>query len=175
MISENKQSRAKSLLRIYKEAKPIWGWLFLSCFLCLLSIIFNVISPKMLGELVQKLYDFWSGELIIENFAETILAGLFPLGVIYILLSLVKLANMYLLNNVVSRYFTCNIRIKISEKIKKLPVKFVDCTPVGEILRRMTDDVSNMGTSIHTMIETLSTGFLQIIVILAQSLLELLL
>ena len=165
MISENKQSRAKSLLRIYKEAKPIWGWLFLSCFLCLLSIIFNVISPKMLGELIQKLYDFWSGELITENFAETILAGLLPLGVIYILLSLVKLANMYLLNNVVSRYFTCNIRIKISEKIKKLPVKFVDCTPVGEILRRMTDDVSNMGTSIHTMIETLSTGFLQIIVI----------
>ncbi len=165
MISENKQSRAKSLLRIYKEAKPIWGWLFLSCFLCLLSIIFNVISPKMLGELVQKLYDFWSGELIVENFAEMILAGLIPLGIIYLLLSLVKLANMYLLNNVVSRYFTCNIRIKISEKIKKLPVKFVDCTPVGEILRRMTDDVSNMGTSIHTMIETLSTGFLQIIVI----------
>ena len=165
MIAENKQNRFKSLLRIYKEAKPIWGWLLLSCFLCLLSIVFTVISPKLLGELIQKLYDFWSGELITENFSEIILAGIIPLGIIYVLLSLVKLANMYLLNNVVSRYFTCNIRIKISEKIKKLPVKFVDCTPVGEILRRMTDDVSHMGTSIHTMIETLSTGFLQIIVI----------
>lgn len=165
MIAENKQSRFKSLLRIYKEAKPIWGWLILSCFLCLLSIVFTVISPKLLGELIQKLYDFWSGELVTENFSGIILAGIIPLGIIYVLLSLVKLANMYLLNNVVSRYFTCNIRIKISEKIKKLPVKFVDCTPVGEILRRMTDDVSHMGTSIHTMIETLSTGFLQIIVI----------
>ena len=165
MIEENKQSRFKSLLRIYKEAKPIWGWLLLSCFLCLLSIVFTVISPKLLGELIQKLYDFWSGELVTENFSGILLAGIIPLGIIYVLLSLVKLANMYLLNNVVSRYFTCNIRIKISEKIKKLPVKFVDCTPVGEILRRMTDDVSHMGTSIHTMIETLSTGFLQIIVI----------
>ena len=165
MIEENKQSRFKSLLRIYKEAKPIWGWLLLSCFLCLLSIVFTVISPKLLGELIQKLYDFWSGELVTENFSGIILAGIIPLGIIYVLLSLVKLANMYLLNNVVSRYFTCNIRIKISEKIKKLPVKFVDCTSVGEILRRMTDDVSHMGTSIHTMIETLSTGFLQIIVI----------
>ena len=165
MIEENKQSRFKSLLRIYKEAKPIWGWLLLSCFLCLLSIVFTVISPKLLGELIQKLYDFWSGELVTENFSGIILAGIIPLGIIYVLLSLVKLANMYLLNNVVSRYFTCNIRIKISEKIKKLPVKFVDCTPVGEILCRMTDDVSHMGTSIHTMIETLSTGFLQIIVI----------
>lgn len=165
MISEKKQSRAKALLRIYKEAKPIWGWLFLSCFLCLFSIICTVVSPKMLGELVQKLYDFWSGELITDDFAGMILSGLIPLVIIYILLSLVKLANMYLLNNVVSRYFTCNIRIRISEKIKHLPVKFVDCTPVGEILRRMTDDVSHMGTSIHTMIETLSTGFLQILVI----------
>ncbi|MBQ5327574.1 MAG: ABC transporter ATP-binding protein [Oscillospiraceae bacterium] len=165
MISENKQNRVKSLLRIFKEAKPIWGWLILSCFLCLLSIICTVVSPKMLGELVQQLYDYWSGELITENFTGIILAGIIPLGIIYLLLSLVKLANMYLLNNVVSRYFTCNIRIKISEKIKHLPVKFVDCTPVGEILRRMTDDVSHMGTSIHTMIETLSTGFLQIIVI----------
>ena len=165
MISENKQNRVKSLLRIFKEAKPIWGWLILSCFLCLLSIICTVVSPKMLGELVQQLYDYWSGELITENFTGIILAGIIPLGIIYLLLSLVKLANMYLLNNVVSRYFTCNIRIKISEKIKHLPVKFVDCTPVGEVLRRMTDDVSHMGTSIHTMIETLSTGFLQIIVI----------
>lgn len=165
MMTENKQSRAKALLRIFKEAKPIWGWLLLSCLLCLISIVFTVISPKMLGELVQKLYDYWSGILVTDDFSGMILSGLIPLGIIYLLLSLVKLANMYLLNNVVSRYFTCNIRIKISEKIKHLPVKFVDCTPVGEILRRMTDDVSHMGTSIHTMIETLSTGFLQIIVI----------
>ena len=165
MMPENKQSRAKALLRIFKEAKPIWGWLLLSCRRCLISIVFTVISPKMLGELVQQLYDYWSGILVTDDFAGMILSGLIPLGIIYLLLSFVKLANMYLLNNVVSRYFTCNIRIKISEKIKHLPVKFVDCTPVGEILRRMTDDVSHMGTSIHTMIETLSTGFLQIIVI----------
>ncbi len=165
MIAEKKQNRTKAILRILKEAKPIWGWLVLSCVLCLTGIIFTVISPKMLGELIQNLYDFWSGELITDDFAGMILEGAIPLGIIYLLLSLVNLANMYLLNNVVSRYFTCAMRIKISEKIKHLPVKFVDCTPVGEILRRMMDDVSHMGTSIHTMISTLSTGFLQIIVI----------
>ncbi|MBQ7123353.1 MAG: ABC transporter ATP-binding protein [Oscillospiraceae bacterium] len=165
MIAEKKQSRSKAILRIFKEAKPIWGWLVVSCLLCLLSIIFTVVSPKMLGELIQLLYDFWTGDLITDNFAGMILKGAVPLGIIYLLLSLVNLANMYLLNNVVSRYFTCAMRIKISEKIKHLPVKFVDCTPVGEILRRMTDDVSHMGTSIHTMISTLSTGFLQILVI----------
>ncbi len=165
MNDKDKRSQAKTLRRIVKETKPIRGWLILSFCLCFLTIIFSVLSPKMLGELVQLLYDFWSGDLVTDNFAGMILSGIIPLVVIYILLSLTKLADMYLLNNVVSKYFTCNIRIKISEKIKRLPVKYIDCTPVGEILRRMTDDVSLMGNSIHTIIQTLSTGFLQIIVI----------
>lgn len=155
----------KAIARILREAKPIRGWLVLSCFLCLCLILCTVSAPKILGNLIQKLYDYWSGELVTDDLLGLILKGLIPLAIIYISLSLVRLANMYLLNNVVSRYFTCNIRIRISEKIKRLPISFIDNTPVGEILRRMTDDVSHMGTSIHSLIETLSTGFLQIFVI----------
>ncbi len=167
-MNENKKSgkrTIKAISRILKEAKPIRGWLILSCFLCLCLIVCTVSAPKILGNLIQQLYDYWSGDLVTDNLIGLILKGLIPLAVIYIALSLIKLGNMYLLNNVVSRYFTCNIRIRISEKIKKLPIKFIDETPVGEILRRMTDDVSHMGTSIHSLIETLSTGFLQIFVI----------
>ena len=155
----------KAIARILREAKPIRGWLVLSCFLCLCLILCTVSAPKILGNLIQQLYDYWSGELVTDDLLGLILKGLIPLAIIYISLSLVRLANMYLLNNVVSRYFTCNIRIRISEKIKRLPISFIDNTPVGEILRRMTDDVSHMRTSIHSLIETLSTGFLQILVI----------
>ena len=155
----------KAIARILKEAKPIRGWLILSCFLCLCIILCTVSAPKILGNLIQQLYDYWAGALVTDNLVGTIAKELIPLAIIYIALSLLRFGNMYLLNNVVSRYFTCNIRIRISEKIKKLPIKFIDDTPVGEILRRMTDDVSHMGTSIHSLIETLSTGFLQILVI----------
>lgn len=155
----------KAIARILKEAKPIRGWLILSCFLCLCLILCTVSAPKILGNLIQQLYDYWSGDLVTDDLVGLIAKGLIPLAIIYVMLSLVRLANMYLLNNVVSRYFTCNIRIRISEKIKRLPISFIDNTPVGEILRRMTDDVSHMGTSIHSLIETLSTGFLQIFVI----------
>ena len=161
---DSKRTR-KAIARILREAKPIRGWLVLSCFLCLCLILCTVSAPKILGNLIQQLYDYWSGELVTDDLLGLILKGLIPLAIIYISLSLVRLANMYLLNNVVSRYFTSNIRIRISEKIKRLPISFIDNTPVGEILRRMTDDVSHMGTSIHSLIETLSTGFLQILVI----------
>ena len=155
----------KAIARILKEAKPIRGWLILSCFLCLCIILCTVSAPKILGNLIQQLYDYWAGALVTDNLVGTIAKGLIPLAIIYIALSLLRFGNMYLLNNVVSRFFTCNIRIRISEKIKRLPISFIDNTPVGEILRRMTDDVSHMGTSIHSLIETLSTGFLQIFVI----------
>ncbi len=167
-MNENKRDgkrTIKAIARILKEAKPIRGWLILSCFLCLCLIICTVSAPKILGTLIQQLYDYWSGELVTDDLVGLIVKGLVPLAIVYVVLSAVRLSNMYLLNNVVSRYFTCNIRIRISEKIKHLPISFIDNTPVGEILRRMTDDVSHMGSSIHSLIETLSTGFLQIFVI----------
>lgn len=167
-MNENKRNSKRTMQaigRILKEAKPIRSWLILSCFLCLCLILCTVSAPKILGNLIQQLYDYWSGDLVTDDLVGLIAKGLVPLAIIYVTLSLVRLGNMYLLNNVVSRYFTCNIRIRISEKIKRLPIKFIDNTPVGEILRRMTDDVSHMGTSIHSLIETLSTGFLQIFVI----------
>lgn len=167
-MNENKRDgkrTMKAIARILREAKPIRGWLILSCFLCLCLILCTVSAPKILGTLIQQLYDYWSGELVTDDLVGLIVKGLVSLAIVYVVLSAVRLSNMYLLNNVVSRYFTCNIRIRISEKIKHLPISFIDNTPVGEILRRMTDDVSHMGSSIHSLIETLSTGFLQIFVI----------
>ncbi len=164
-MSKNKSS-IRTILRVFKEAKPIWKWLFLSCLLILCQIIFEVISPKLLGNLIQTLYDYWVGAFVTDNLAGTIAKGLIPLAAVYIIMSISEYANMYLLNNVVSRYFTCNIRTRISEKIKSLPVKYIDSTPVGDMLRRLTDDVSQMGTSIHIVVDTFFSVFLQMVVII---------
>ena len=165
MKSDSKR-RLYIISRIFREAKPIWGWLVFSCFLSLFQIILGVLAPKILGNTVQILYDYWAGELITDNLAGTIVRNLIPLALIYVGMSASDYAIMYLLNNVVSRYYTCNVRIRISEKIKHLPVKFIDSTPVGEILRRLMDDVSQMGSSIHTVIETIFPVFLQMALII---------
>ena len=51
-------------------------------------------------------------------------------------------------------------------------MKFVDSTPVGQILEQMTDDVSAMGTSIHQIVDTLMQGLLQIALIAVALLME---
>ena len=154
-MKKEKRNLISVYLRIFKMAKPIWGWLVLSVLINICLIFCNIVSPKILGNLIQLLYDFWSGVFAGKSLLSSVVNGIIPLGIIYIASSALSYANMYLLNNAVTRYFTCNIRIKISEKLKKLPVKFFDCTPVGEILRRLMDDVSNMGGSIHIIVDAL--------------------
>ena len=165
MKKENKNTAAV-YIRILKMAKPIWGLLGLSFLINIILVVCNVISPKMLGNLIQLLYDYWTGVFSGESLFDDILHGIIPLGIVYIFIGILSYSNMYLLNNAVSRYFTCNIRIKISEKLKHLSVKYFDITPVGEILRRLMDDVSHIGGSIHLIVDAMFPVFLQILVII---------
>lgn len=159
------------LVRLVKEMKSIAGWLLLGTVIDILAVISAVAAPEILGELVQTLYDFWEGGCI-GTISNTILTGLGLLLVTYGSNALLGYLNMLLMNKVVSRYFTCNIRIKISEKIKKLPISFVDQTPVGDILKRMTGDVSEMGGYVHQIFDILIKGILQVLLIAVVMFLE---
>ena len=176
---EKKAARAENrriVLRILQSAKPIRWWLLLACFLAMVVIACALAGPKLLGSLVQRLYDYWAlrldGGAAGYSLTEALLPGLTVLLGIYAVYSLFTYLKMLLLNRVVSRYFTCNLRIMIADKLQRLPVSFVDNTPVGEILQRMTDDVSRMGNTVHDIIDTMMSGFLQIIAISIVMLLE---
>lgn len=157
--------------KILREARPIWKWLVVSCLLCVVIITCAVLGPKLTGTITDQICAYWeagaTGSLVPE-----ILTSLMVLLGVYALGALVRWINMYLMNNVVSHHFTCAIRIRMSDKIQRLPVKFVDGTPVGQILENMTGDVSAMGNSIHQVVETLMQGVLQMIFISAAMLLE---
>ena len=153
------------VLRIVQAAKPIRWWLALACLLAVVVIACALAGPTLLGDLVQILYDFWAGKEAPGGLAAALTPGLLALLGVYAVQSLFTYLKMLLLNNVVSRHFTCDLRVAIADKIQRLPVSFVDGTPVGEILQRMTDDVSRMGNTVHEIIDTMMTGFLQIIAI----------
>ena len=181
-MSQEKQTKAvraenrRIILRIVQSAKPIRWWLALGCILALVVVSCALAGPKLLGRIVQVLYDHWSlrlsGGTPDEPLWWSLRPGLMLLLGVYGLQSLFSYLKMQLLNRVVSMHFTCNLRIQIADKIRRLPVKFVDDTPVGEVLQRMTNDVSRMGNTVHEIIDTMMSGFLQIIAIAAVMLLE---
>lgn len=159
------------VLRLIQSTKPIAWWLALGAVLDILAVVSAVAAPDLLGELVQKLYDFWEKGCQ-GTIRHVILPGLAMLLAAYAANGLFSYLNMRLMNQVVSKYYSCGLRIQISEKIKKLPVRYVDQTPVGDILRKMTGDVSEMGGYIHQIFDIMIKGGLQILLITAMMFIE---
>ncbi len=163
---KKRNSSWKTILRILKDTKPIAGWLVLSAFISLISVALSVATPEILSVLTDRLYRFWetvqAGErATFDNAAFGLECTL--LAAAYAGSSLASIAEMLIMNNVVSRHFTCALRIRMSDKIRRLAVRYVDQTPNGEIISHMTDDVSEMGGTIHSFLETLISGALKLI------------
>ncbi len=163
---KQQNTSGKTILRILKDTRPIAGWLVLGAFISLVSVALSLVTPEILRALSDRLYNYWEpahlGQpAVLDNAAfglECIL-----LAAAYAGSSLAAIGEMLIMNNVVSRHFTCAIRIRMSDKIRRIPVRYVDQTPNGEIISHMTDDVSTMGNTIHGFLETLISGVLKLI------------
>ena len=166
-----KKEKDDIVLRLIREAKPIAHWLALAAVLDILAVLCSVAAPELLGGLVQRLYDFWAGGAV-GTVSGTLVTGLALLLGVYAASGFLGWLNMLLMNKVVSRHYTCNIRIRISEKIRKLPVSYVDQTPVGDILSRMTGDVSEIGGYVHRIFDIMVKGVFQILMISAAMFME---
>ncbi len=149
--------------RLVREMRPLLRWILLSAFICLLLIGCSVAIPELMGNEIDRLYE-WA-KTGAPGLARSLLPGLLLLLGVYAAQGLLTYGNAYLLQNAVSRYFCAGFRIRISEKLRRLPVSYMDKTPPGDVIDRMMDDVSEMAGSIHGVVNILLTGFLQIFVI----------
>ncbi len=165
-MKPDRASSKKTVLRILKDTKPIAGWLTVGALISLISVVLSLATPEILHSLSDRLYLYWeSAHLeqaeIFDNAAfgkECVLLALAYAGS-----SLAAIGEMLIMNNVVSRHFTCAIRIRMSDKIRRVPVRYIDRTPNGEIISHMTDDVSMMGTTIHGFLETIISGVIKLL------------
>ena len=164
--TEKKEKRRvfdKTGKRMLRELRPLRGWILLVAGICLVLIGCAVAGPELLGAQIDKLYD-WS-RTHTPGLAKSLLPGLGLLVGIYALQEGLTYVKYYLLQSVVSRYLCADLRIRLSDKLRRLPVAFMDKTPAGDVIDRMMDDVSEMAASVYFVINILISGFLQIAVI----------
>ena len=154
---------SSTIKRLVGELKPVAGRMILICLVTLLSVAFNMVGPELLGDATDILYNYGQG---IVTPHETFLKLCLKLALVYGLLAIFSTLALVLTTRITSRFFTSSLRIRISEKLGKLPVSFVDSTPRGEILSRMMNDVSNMSNTIHVITSTLISGVLQLLIII---------
>ncbi len=159
-MEEKKQS---ILIRLLKEMKVIAGWLVIVAILSLIAVGLELASPWLLGNVLDELYDFWTGAVPLDMSGvavQCLVLGAFALGQ-----GGISWIRMYMFNNVVSKYYTCSIRIRISDKIRRLAVGRIDSVPNGELISRMMNDVSRLGNSVHSFVDLAILGVIKIIAI----------
>ena len=154
---------SSTIKRLVGELKPVAGRMILICMVTLFSVALNMVGPELLGDATDILYNYGQG---IVTPHETFLKLCLKLALVYGLLAIFSTLALVLTTRITSRFFTSSLRIRISEKLGKLPVSFVESTPRGEILSRMMNDVSNMSNTIHVITSTLISGVLQLLIII---------
>ena len=159
-----KQTKDNTLRRILSDTRGIRRWITLGGILGMVSVLCGVIAPEILGQMVQKLYDFGTGDRSIP-IRQELVKGLVILALVYGLQAVFQYVRMYIMNWSISSHYTYSLRVRISYKLQYLPVKYVDQTPVGDILNRMIDDVSEMSSYVHQIIEVMLEGSFQILVV----------
>ena len=115
---------------------------------------------------------------IIESFTETSLVQNIMAGVgsitVYIACALIILALIYIVS-AASSYMQARLMIGISqgsvqqirndlfEKLQKLPVRYFDSNPTGEIMSRFTNDVDNIDVMLNNSLTSIVSGFISLI------------
>ena len=152
------------IMRIVKDTRPIAPWLAFAVVLSLAAVALSTVTPELLGSLTDRIYN-------LVNLGEPIDTAAFAgdalrLVSAYVAAAILSLLTTYIMNWSVSSHFTCRIRVDMSAKIAKIPIKTVDTTPNGEIISRMTNDVSIMGGSVHDIFGVLINGVIRLVFIM---------
>ena len=151
----------RTLLRLIRDMRVIYGWLVFAAFISLLSVVCSLAAPELLGELTDRIYGIWEGTLAFSD--SEIPKWCAWLAIVYVGASLTGTIKMALMNYVVSGFFTKGMRIRISEKISHLPIAYIDHTPNGEIIAKMDHDVSIMGGTVHNFLDIVISGVMKLV------------
>ncbi len=160
---KNSISSLKVIARILKDSLGIIHWLLLATVLSIGSAYLAMTAPEVLGNLTNQIYELIDGQAQLDSTLFN--SRIISLIVIYLISALFGALTKAIMNYSVTNFFTCKIRVRMSEKIAKIPVKTVDSTPNGEIISRMTNDVSIMGGSIHDIFGVVINGIIQLVMI----------
>ncbi len=82
-MKNRKQQKEHIIRRLLLEARPIWKWLGVAVLLCCGVIFCAVAGPKLLGNLIDRLYAYWDGSFTGDLIAQ-LLPGLGLLLAVYI-------------------------------------------------------------------------------------------
>lgn len=141
-----------SMSKLLKRLSRYYTRFVIVLIFAIASTVFSIYGPKLLGKATNKLFEGVVAKL--QQLPNAAIDFEYIGGIILLLLGLYVLSAIFslIMGIVMSRVATdigYEMRKDISVKINKLPLKFFDKTPHGEVLSRITNDVDTITNSLQ--------------------------
>ncbi|MCL1863661.1 MAG: ABC transporter ATP-binding protein/permease [Defluviitaleaceae bacterium] len=157
-VAEKAKDPAKTIRKLIAYLAPQRVALIFVIMLAIVSTVFAVIGPRIMGRVTTTLVDgivaHWMGTGLLTDFRH-----MGNLTMILIILYIISALCNFFQEIIMARLsvkVTYELREKISEKMHRLPINYYDTRSQGEVLSRMTNDVDMIS-------QTLSTNLTQLI------------
>lgn len=159
-----------TMRKLIKYLKPYHLSLILVVILALISTALTVVTPKLLGDITNKIV---AGLKIIKNAGLSQggidFAAILRLIIVLIIINLITALFSYLqswITTGITQKVTFNFRKSISQKINRLPLRYFDESSHGDILSRVTNDVDTVGQNFNQGLIQIVTAVTTIVGIL---------
>jgi len=146
MASEKPKDFKKTFKRLLGYLKPWKNRMILVAIAAIFSTMFNVISPKLLGDATSSVFESFSSGTSV-NF-EYIARILLLLICLYIFSSMFSYVQQYIMASI-SQRTVAQLRKEVNEKLSRLPLKYFDQHSHGDLLSRAVNDIDNINNSLQ--------------------------
>jgi len=157
---ERSKDFKNSTRRLAARLRPEGFGVLVVLVLAVVSVTLLVIAPKILGNATNVIVSgVLSGTGIDFAKLHRILLGVL---VIYALSASLSFLQAYVLAGVVQRAMF-RLRSDVEDKLHRLPLRYVDSQPRGDMLSRVTNDIDNLAQSLQQTLSQLLTSSLSIL------------
>lgn len=147
-----------SLKKLISSLKPYKTKIMVVFMFSILSTLFTIVGPKVLGNATTELYNGVIAKLnntgsINFNKLHTILITLL---ILYIISAIFNYVQGVVVSKISAKY-TMDLRRKVNRKMERLPLKYFDKKSHGEVLSLITNDIDKISQNLsNALTETVT-------------------
>ncbi len=162
--AKNFKGTTKKLIKYMSEYKKS---LIVILLFAILSTMFSIIGPKILGNAITELSNGFIGKITNTGSINFNKIGtmLLCLLILYIISAVFTYIQGFIMTGI-SQKTTYKLRKEITEKINRLPMSYFDKKTNGETLSLVTNDVDTLSQNLDQSITQLITNIITVIGIL---------
>ncbi|WP_273852784.1 ABC transporter ATP-binding protein [Guptibacillus spartinae] len=173
MMGQKPKNFKSTLKRLIHYLKPQRKKLIAVFVAAILSTIFTILAPKIMGTAITELFEGAYGKfqgvpgagIDFEKIAEILLL----LAGLYVLSSVFNFIQQYMMSSV-AQVTAYDLREDVNQKLEKLPLRYFDSRPNGETLSRMTNDIDTISSTLQQSLTQFITSIVTIVGIIVMML-----